>query len=224
MFIRKSLFVLALAASCALAALPSTMLFQGNMVVDGKPLSGNKELKVSLYDALTAGKEVWTKTYAAMFNNGYYTVLLDGLADVDFSMPLFVGLSIGTEVSPARIPLTTAPYAKHAEVADRALLADKATAATTATMAEGLVSATDKSVALKDGNGKTQLTLEPNGGITVGSAVVYPGFDGRGPCDLQNAGRMILVYLNSNAGQSTQLQICMQESATSYVWQRMSVW
>jgi hypothetical protein len=129
MIIRKSLLALALAASCALAALPSTMLFQGNMVVDGKPISGSKEMEVSLYDALTGGTEVWTKTYTAMFNNGYYAVALDNLEDVDFSQPLFVGLKIGTEISASRIPLTTAPYAKRAAVADSAVKAAFATTA-----------------------------------------------------------------------------------------------
>jgi hypothetical protein len=123
MIIRKSLLALALAASCALAALPSTMLFQGNMVLDGKPVSGSKEMVVSLYDALTAGTEVWTKTYTAMFNNGYYAVALDNLESVDFSKPLFVGLKIGTETIATRIPLTSAPYAQRAAVADSAVKA-----------------------------------------------------------------------------------------------------
>jgi hypothetical protein len=138
MIIRKSLLALALAASCALAALPSTILFQGNMVLDGKPVSGSKEMVVSLYDALTAGTEVWTKTYTAMFNNGYYAVELDNLAAVDFSKPLFVGLKIGTETVATRIPLTSAPYAKRAAVADSAVKAGNATYATTAGTANGL--------------------------------------------------------------------------------------
>ncbi len=115
-----SLSVLALAASCALAALPSTMLFQGNMTVGGQAPTEPTTLVVSLYDASTAGTKVWEESFSnVVFANGTFAVQLGSSKTLpDFDRPLFVQLTAGGKAAASRVPLTTAPYAQHAAVAD----------------------------------------------------------------------------------------------------------
>lgn len=116
----NSLAVLALVASGALAAMPSTMLFQGNMTVGGQSPADPTTLVVSLYDAATTGTKVWEESFAnVMFTNGSFAVLLGSTKALPtFDKPLFVQLTAGGKVAASRVPLTTAPYAQHAAMAD----------------------------------------------------------------------------------------------------------
>ncbi|MEK7391678.1 MAG: hypothetical protein AAB214_03850 [Fibrobacterota bacterium] len=126
--IRSALLTLALAASGLQAATPSTMLFQGNMTVDGKASSETTPLIVALYDNATAGAKVWEESFSdAKFTNGYFAVMLgSSKALPTFDKPLFVQLTAGGKSAATRIPLTTAPYSQRASVADSATKADVA--------------------------------------------------------------------------------------------------
>jgi hypothetical protein len=110
----------ALAASGAFAALPSTMLFQGNMSVGGQAPTDPTTLVVSLYDASTLGNKVWEESFAnVLFVNGSFAVQLgSSKALPTFDKPLFVQLTAGGKAAASRVPLTSAPYAQHAAIAD----------------------------------------------------------------------------------------------------------
>jgi hypothetical protein len=116
----NALPALALAASGAFAALPSTMLFQGNMTVGGQAPTEPTTLVVALYDASTAGNKVWEESFAnVVFANGSFAVQLgSSKALPTFDKPLFVQLTAGGKAAASRVPLTTAPYAQRAAMAD----------------------------------------------------------------------------------------------------------
>lgn len=116
----NTLSAFALAASGAFAALPSTMLFQGNMSVGGQSPTDPTTLVVSLYDASTLGNKVWEESFAnVLFVNGSFAVQLgSSKALPTFDKPLFVQLTAGGKAAASRVPLTTAPYAQHAAMAD----------------------------------------------------------------------------------------------------------
>lgn len=229
MTIRKSILALAFAASCALAALPSTMLFQGHVTLPAADANGAKELTVSLYDAETAGSLVWSDNFQnVVFTEGRFVVQLGaGAALPAFDKPLFIQLTVGTLVAEKRTPLTLAPYAKRAAVAETAILADRATVATKAETADALVSAADKSVALKDGNGKTQVTVSPNGGIQLpvaGTVAASMTTDPRGVCDVNSQGRIVYTKV---AGLTTdRLYVCLNSylgsGSMGYEWKQIT--
>lgn len=116
----NALSALALAASGAFAALPSTMLFQGNMTVGGQAPTEPTTLVVALYDASSAGNKVWEESFAnVLFVNGSFAVQLgSSKALPTFDKPLFVQLTAGGKAAASRVPLTTAPYAQRAAMAD----------------------------------------------------------------------------------------------------------
>lgn len=222
MIIRKSILALAFAASCVMATLPSTMLFQGHVTLPAAEANGTKDLVVTLYTTATGGSIVWTETYQGVqFSNGNFAVTLGAVKALpEFDKPLFIDVLVGNMTTASRTPLTVAPYAKRAEVAEKAILADQATVATKAETADALVSAADKSVALKDGNGTTQLTLSPVAGIqlpvagTVSSSMTT---DPRGDCNDANRGRIVFVKVGGLS--ADQLCMCNKTySAGSAVW------
>jgi len=126
--IRSAILALAIATSGLQAANPSTMLFQGNMTVDGKASTEATTLSVALYDNATSGTKVWEESFTDVkFTNGYFAVQLgSSKALPTFDKPLFVQLTAGGKAAASRIPLTTAPYAQRALVADSATKADVA--------------------------------------------------------------------------------------------------
>lgn len=113
MNIRSILAAIAMASVGSFAALPSTMLFQGNMTVDGTAKSGTTTLVVALYDAATSGTKVWEESFANVtLVNGGFAVLLGGSKALPtFDKPLFVQLTAGGKAAATRAPLTLAPYA-----------------------------------------------------------------------------------------------------------------
>jgi len=175
MFIRKSLLAMAFAASCALAALPSTMLFQGNMALGGVAVDGVKTVSVALYDAASGGNLVWSEDYSNVsFSKGYFAVQLGsgGTALPQFNVPLFIALSVEGEAASSRIPLTLAPYAQQAQYAENANKATTAVTATTATTATTAISATtattaDKAKALDPSVNKLLLHGDASGNATI---------------------------------------------------------
>lgn len=110
---RNIVAALAIASSGAFAALPSTMLFQGSITVDGAAQTGSTTLVVALYDASTAGTKVWEESFANVtLVNGAFAVQLGGTKALPaFDKPLYVQLAAGGKAAATRAPLTLAPYA-----------------------------------------------------------------------------------------------------------------
>jgi hypothetical protein len=153
MFIRKFCKVLALACSCVMAAMPTSMLFQGSVAsTDTEPMTGNKTLVVHLFDQAVDGTTVYSESFSDVsFVNGYFAVTLQIDPEVvSFDKQYFLEWMVEGVTSSARIPLMASPYAMRALVADKATLADVATLATSADHAKSADKATlaDKSLAL----------------------------------------------------------------------------
>lgn len=113
MNIRNAFAALALASIGAFAALPTTMLFQGNLAVDGTAKTGTTKLVVALYDAPASGTKVWEETFTgvALVNGSFAVQLGASKALPAFAKPLYVQLTADGKVAATRVPLTLAPYA-----------------------------------------------------------------------------------------------------------------
>lgn len=113
MNIRSILAAIAMASAGTFAALPSTMLFQGSMTVDGTAKSGTSTLVVALYDDATSGTKVWEESFAnvTLVNGGFAVMLGGSKALPSFDKPLFVQLTADGKAAATRAPLTLAPYA-----------------------------------------------------------------------------------------------------------------
>lgn len=193
------------------------MLFQGHVTLPAAEANGTKELTVSLYDAETGGTLYWSDNFTSVvFTDGRFAVQLGSSAPLpSFNKPVYIQLTVGSLVAEKRIPLTVAPYAKRAEVAEKAV------------MAEALVSAADKSVALRDGNGTTQLTLSPNGGIQLpvaGTVSASMTTDPRGACVESSRGRVVFVKVAGYA--DDRLYVCklasLGASSMGYEWREIT--
>lgn len=122
-----TLLILMLCFAFELFAQPSTMTYQGRLVIGGTPATGSYNLSISIFNAATDGTEIWGP---GVFNNvqvtnGLYNVTLTGLsASVFEGNSAYVQVTVaGTVLSP-RLPLQSVPYAYKAETATTA---DKAT-------------------------------------------------------------------------------------------------
>jgi|GEM_PF-2858140 len=127
----KAILIMAITATCALATVPSTMLFQGNMSESEVPVNGARSLDLKLFDASTGGSLVWEETFGRVdFRNGYFAVQLGKITTLpQFEKPLFVELLLDGNAGAERIPLSTAPYAQRASIADSSVKANFATSA-----------------------------------------------------------------------------------------------
>ncbi len=108
--------------STTAAAVPTTTNHQGRLFDStGAPLDGTADLVFTLYDAAAGTTSVWTETFLNQpVDNGYFSVTLTGLDDTVLDGNTYhLGIQIdgGVEL-PTRVPLTSAPYAVRAGVAD----------------------------------------------------------------------------------------------------------
>jgi hypothetical protein len=131
MTIHKQILSLALVASAAFAAVPSTMLFQGSMSQDGTPVSGRHKLVVQLCTSSSVNISSGCQTVfsdSASFTQGYYSVALTSLPS--FDQQWYMDVTMDNVPPLVRTALTSAPSALNAAVATRAnsaTLADSTT-------------------------------------------------------------------------------------------------
>ena len=142
------LAALLVVAGTATAA-PSTVAYQGVLRTAAGPAvtDGSYDMAFSVWDAATAGTELWAEAHAAVdIADGEFAVPLGtttafGTLFTDHSalwLQIAVDTGAGMEVYDPRIPLTSAPYAK---AAPTAVSADTATNATHATSADSVTNA-----------------------------------------------------------------------------------
>lgn len=119
--------LLAIATSTAFAQVPRQISYQGVLLDNaGKPVAdGNHTIKVTLYDAPTAGTVLYTETINATTVKGLYNILLGGSspipASVGFNSQYWLGVAVdGTSELTPRTALVAVPYAVHAAFADSA--------------------------------------------------------------------------------------------------------
>lgn len=114
---------IAVATPTALAAVPSTLNYQGQLGnAAGAQVNGAVSITFALYDVATGGTAVWSETQSVTVNNGLYYVTLGqttALTPSLFGVPLFLGIKVGTdaEMTP-RTPLNSSATALRAQVAE----------------------------------------------------------------------------------------------------------
>ena len=93
---------------------PTTMTYQGRLLLSGMPTTGSYTFVVTIYDAITGGNILLgPQTYAnTSVQNGIYTITLSGLSSsVLAGNSAYIDVSVnGTNLSP-RVQLHSAPYA-----------------------------------------------------------------------------------------------------------------
>jgi hypothetical protein len=139
------LLLIALVAPLTAEADSSTVSYQGLLRnADGSSVAdANYAMEFSIWDAATAGTQLWLETHALVpVKDGAFSVPLGASAALgtlfaDHSalwLQIAVNTGPGIEVYDPRVPLTSVPYAKKA---------DQATSATNATNATNAVNATN---------------------------------------------------------------------------------
>lgn len=119
------LFVCALIDTAVIAQVPRTISFQGVLTdANGNFIpDGNHELKLKLYDNLSAVTELYVETQTVPVVKGIFNAIIGSVTplptSITFDIAYFLGVSVdnGTELSP-RTALTAVPYALRAVVAD----------------------------------------------------------------------------------------------------------
>jgi len=109
---------LALAASTAAAAVPTTITHQGRLyTTDGKPVAAQLKVTFTLYDGAEAGAgAVWSETVDVQFDDGYFSVELGAGKAFDTTVfngsPRYLGIQIegDSELTP-RAAVRSVPYA-----------------------------------------------------------------------------------------------------------------
>lgn len=107
----------------AFAEIPKNLNIQGMLTdADGDPVSnGWHSVMFTFYDALVNGTEIWENDYSVETTGGVFTVELD-MSDFPataYANPLWIEVTVGEDPPMApRIPVTAAPYAQRAAVAD----------------------------------------------------------------------------------------------------------
>ena len=104
---------------------PSLMNYQGRLTdAGGTPVSGTYSIVFTIYDALTAGNNLWQETQSSVVvTDGLFDVILGSntalTASVFSSSDRWLGIKVGAdaEISP-RTRLTSAPYAHRVSTVD----------------------------------------------------------------------------------------------------------
>jgi hypothetical protein len=117
-----ALAIMVVASGMVSAAVPQKMSYQVMLTNDlGEPMSSQAvELVFTLYDE--AGAQRWSEAHTESTNSiGVVSVVLgsDTPIDVDFSVPLWLGVQVNGSTLTPRRELVAAPYAFHAVDADR---------------------------------------------------------------------------------------------------------
>ncbi len=173
---KLALAALLLCPVLALAAVPATVAFTARIADGGAPVTGTHSFTFTLYDADTAGNNVWTETMDLAVSDGVVATALGATT----ALPAFTGSALFLEVAmdgaapfSPRLAIHSVPYALHAAEADHATSADSATNATNATNASAApwTGITGKPTGLTcTGSDTDSVTISAGG---AGSAAVY---------------------------------------------------
>jgi len=121
----KAVFIIFILASFALAQIPQTINYQGYLTdSNGNPLSGNYNIKFSIYNSATGGTAIWSETHNSVtVTNGVFGVILGEINPVPLELfdgtDKFLGITVGTdpEMTP-RQKFTSVGYAFRADNAN----------------------------------------------------------------------------------------------------------
>jgi hypothetical protein len=121
-FICIACFLITVTGIVMLAAsdIPNTIAHQGVLTSnDGTPVDdGMYAFTVSIYDSDSSSDALWAETQTVGVINGIYNLMLGAVEPLDlgFDTQYWIGISVdgGEELNP-RIPLSSVPYAFHAQ-------------------------------------------------------------------------------------------------------------
>jgi hypothetical protein len=105
-----------LAPAAVFTQVPATISYQGYLSnSSGAAVNRTVPMDFVLYDAAADGTSVWSESHATVqVTNGVYNVQLGSvipLDPADFSVPLYLEITIGGETMSVRQELTSVPYA-----------------------------------------------------------------------------------------------------------------
>lgn len=143
-----TLALLAIAATAAMAQVPRTINYQGRIADGPNPVTGTRQMTVSLYTVATGGTSLFTESHSVVFKDGIFTVGIGtetpgGIpTSISFDQQYWLGVTIenfnsGNELTPRYI-LRSSPYSFRTHIADSAVRAWGADEATTLTLPAAL--------------------------------------------------------------------------------------
>ncbi len=109
-------------------SIPTIVSYQGFITHQGVPKNGTVDIVLTLYNAQTAGAQVWETTYSGVqVSKGYYTVLMNFDSNwqngpVDFHGQFWLDAQVAGE-DMGRVQMTGSPFAINAIHADTATVA-----------------------------------------------------------------------------------------------------
>jgi hypothetical protein len=167
------LFGALLIADCVKAQVPRTISYQGVLAdAAGNFVEGNHTLTIKFYPTLTGGTAIYTETHPTVaVVRGVFNLIIGSVTPLpealSFDRAYFLAVSVdaSVEMTP-RIPLSAAPYALRAAVADQARsLAPGATGVVTSINgAQGAVRMRGEGSTTVNRNGDTIIISSSGGG------------------------------------------------------------
>ena len=111
-------------AGTAFAVSPQNMNFQGRLTdASGNPLTGSQSVTFSVWDAVSAGNQIWTETQNVSVSSGIYNVGLG--SQLALSTAVFAAsarwlqIQVGSDAAMTpRLPFRTVPFALWSEMAE----------------------------------------------------------------------------------------------------------
>ena len=124
-FTWAAILVILAGTVAAFAAPPKTINYQGYLSFKGAPATGPLSMTFSLYSSNPArNNPVWQETQPAVpVTNGIYSIQLGSVTPITapFDVPYYLGVQVAGESEMTPQPLSSAPYAVRAGVADNAI-------------------------------------------------------------------------------------------------------
>jgi len=137
-----------IAISISFSQIPNTISWQGILQdEDGNNLTGNHNLTVKLYEAVTGDTALWTETHNAVaIDNGLVNLALGSITPFNFSFDeqYWLEITIGEATPLPRIKLSSVPYSLYSARTSGIIVND--------------------SIVLKDSLGVTRMVFNPNTG------------------------------------------------------------
>ena len=133
------LILLTLTKPVVAQSVPTIISHQGRLLnASNQPVTSNVSVVFSIYDASSAGNQVWTETQSITPDSlGFYETFLGGSTALPASLPnpSYLQITVQGETLSPRLEFGAVPFAQRADVAETA---NTATSANTANLANDL--------------------------------------------------------------------------------------
>lgn len=145
---KNYLLTFILLTTISIASIPNTISWQGVITdSEGELLTGNYNITVKIFDAHTAGNELWSETHNSVnVYNGLVNLILGSVEefDLNFTEQYWLEIKVGDGTPLSRIALNTVPYSFYSKRSSGVIEAD--------------------SLVLKDSEGVTRFVINPETG------------------------------------------------------------